>query len=468
MKFLFFIFSLFVFHSNAYTITKTIEYFDQIEFDTQMSKISGQNDEIDKIGLYHKDHKTMIDYSALSQLTQLKSLELEQHGGSIVSVENMMSVLETINLPLLEEIKLDLGINNSKLQVVLDWLLQFENLKKIDFSNNQFYYNLEEINYDFATLNQLKNFKGLYLSHTSNVGNHTYLTRIKGIENLNNLEEIDYSLNNSIDTEEIQRILSIPTLQNLNFSQSELPNNFQDLFITILPNLKMLNLEATSANLNFANFTPYLEWLKVSHYDWTNHDLRLLGKFTQLEHLDISYDATLLGKYSHPRSFLSKDNLWELQAMDPLLNLKSLNLNKQKIRGIDFVFAPNLEKLILAHSDAGNGELTKVAKLHHLEVLDLSSTKVSNKGLRHLSKLRELKTLFLKYLNMNKANFATLQSLENLDLEYAELNLDSFLTLFELHNLKTLNIKGIKSKHIDANAIEQLKLALPNCVITTK
>jgi hypothetical protein len=113
----------------------------------------------------------------------------------------------------------------------------------------------------------------------------------------------------------------------------------------------------------------------------------------------------------------------------------------------------------------GNREVAQLERLTDLAFVDLSSTKVTDDGLRHLEGLPKLMCLSLIKTGVTDAGLVHLEVLTGL--EYLHLRgtqvTDAGLKRLEgLHKLKFLGLEGTQ---VTDEGVEKLQKALPNCEI---
>ncbi|MDP7015376.1 MAG: leucine-rich repeat domain-containing protein [Pirellulaceae bacterium] len=171
----------------------------------------------------------------------------------------------------------------------------------------------------------------------------------------------------------------------------------------------------------------------------------------------------------------------DLQPLVGLKNIRRLNLSKTPVRDLSpLVELEKLEWLNLYKSQVR--EISPLAELPNLQVLDLNGTQVRDvtplSGLTNLQELglwhtpvRDLTPLAklhqLEYLRLNGSSVGDvtpLSNLKNLERLYID---DTFVSdvspLVSLTKLKQLHLPG---SEIGADAVADLKKALPKCAIT--
>lgn len=120
---------------------------------------------------------------------------------------------------------------------------------------------------------------------------------------------------------------------------------------------------------------------------------------------------------------------------------------------------PNVRKLILTRNHVGDKGVEKLAGLSKLEYLDLAQTGIGDEGLLHVSRMARLETLILSSNNSaisvgmtNKGLkvLAQLPNLRRLDLAYFELDHQGVKNLRALKSLTSLNLShnSLEDKHL--------------------
>ncbi len=228
-------------------------------------------------------------------------------------------------------------------------------------------------------------------------------------------------------------------------------------------NLLELNLSGCRNLTTLAplRYVPRLRQLSISHYsNWSSEEYDAFQSLTKLEELDLSHSETL-----------SNEGLAKILSYCP--HLKTLRLSGCK----------NLTE------DA----ITSIAKLSHLEHLDLSGCAVANGVLSHLENHPSLNTLHLRRCSLTDLDLNAIRKIPNLrDLD---LSGNTFITkihqlgqltslkiadcffisnLIELHNyryLRTLDLSGLTIGPVlpeIAPFLSELRsLSLSNCQLQT-
>ena len=129
---------------------------------------------------------------------------------------------------------------------------------------------------------------------------------------------------------------------------------------------------------------------------------------------------------------------------------------------------PNLRTLQLGGygtniADAG---MKHLPGMQRLEELDLSRTNITDAAMEFVGGITKLRKLSLREVPVNEGlqHLRQLESLESLDLSYAAVNDETLQVLTKLTALKSLDLFGTM---VTDDALSELRLALPNCHITS-
>jgi acetyl esterase/lipase len=218
----------------------------------------------------------------------------------------------------------------------------------------------------------------------------------------------------------------------------------------------------------------------------TDEDFRQIGSLVHLKTLDLNNgltDARLTQLTSLVELEYLQTNLAQVSddGLKPLTRLKSLRNVKFFHPGKAFsgtglahlAELPNLERLTVAGSFAFNDEgMAAVAKLTRLQELRTWHTGVTQAGVKQLTTLKNLKSLYLGQrlayqppacpTDETLAFLAELKSLESLQLDEARLTFAALQQLKRLPALKKLILGGIDIPKAD---VERLKQELPGVKI---
>lgn len=274
---------------------------------------------------------------------------------------------------------------------------------------------------------------------------------VETIQNLSNLRVLDVSYNDGLNIEDFDGILALPKLEILNATGCQSAGGYTK---NIHPQVRSLNLRGVHINAPGLAYTvPNLEVLFVTYFNGSIQDLVLFAELKEFYCNEVQFTETQL----------------EQMELSVLSKLEILDFSRCSAKGVPFeTFAPNLKKLILLDSNVTGGDVSHIANLENLEMLDLSGTKISAASIKKISLLSKLKSLHLNGTNIRDAAFtslAGLQNLEILELQNINLSLSDLKQLAFLTQLKLLNISGLNNQNVDSTHIEALKEALPNCTI---
>jgi len=194
--------------------------------------------------------------------------------------------------------------------------------------------------------------------------------------------------------------------------------------------------------------------VNLAHTDVTDDGLVYLAELTALELLDLNGTpvtdagmASLAGMTTIATLGLSFTGITDsgLAHLAGLSGLHSLGLISTGV------------------TDAG---LTTLGQLPNLATLDLSYTRITDAGLSQLEG-QPLTRLVLDSTAVTDAGLGTLSriaALRTLDLSYTRVTDTGVLNLKGLTALESLILRGTQ---VTANAVSELNLALPDCLVTT-
>lgn len=126
----------------------------------------------------------------------------------------------------------------------------------------------------------------------------------------------------------------------------------------------------------------------------------------------------------------------------PLAHVQSLNLALTRIgdSGAKVISRmTDLRSLFLYGAQVNDATLARIGGLTHLESLDLRSTEITNAGLVHLQRLHQLKALHLCNTEITDAGVASLKTLTQL--QYLD----------------------VRETHLTKAALDELSISLPQC-----
>lgn len=182
----------------------------------------------------------------------------------------------------------------------------------------------------------------------------------------------------------------------------------------------------------------HLRSLKAGALELTDAACISISKLTQLEELELDSNK-ITGE--------------GLRSLTALKNLRRLNLNFNPIKEDDLVVLkefPLLEEFHLSTTDSiGDATLKACSELPNLQRLILSyeTPKVTDEGLKYLSKLKHLKNFSLTNAQVTDAGLAELAKLSNLETLFLynlrSVKPGSLSFISELKNLKDIEISQV-------------------------
>jgi Leucine-rich repeat (LRR) protein len=158
----------------------------------------------------------------------------------------------------------------------------------------------------------------------------------------------------------------------------------------------------------------------------------------------------------------------QLAVLDGLSTVEKLELSGSKITSQGLRHLAGLTKLYMLHLDGtqvGDDGLAHLARLHGLGVLSLDNTRVTDSGLVQLQRMPQLERLYLNgtlITDAGLAHLATLKNLKELSLVETQIS-DAGLT--HLKGLKNLEMLKVHDTRVTQNGMNELHAALPKCVI---
>ena len=244
-----------------------------------------------------------------------------------------------------------------------------------------------------------------------------------------------------------------------------------------LTNLTILDLECRSmAGQGLKELAPLkklsrLYLIGMARSDAMLLSLREIGRlhaFSSAFGKNTSYypptqDAVVELSLNHPA--VSDDGL---KALVPLKNLAVLDLSTSKVTDAgmkDVASHKNLISLKLGRTEVSDAGLKELAPLSKLYLLDLTSTQVSDAGMKDLARLKSLSSLTLGRTNLTAAGLKGLSGLKNLtmlNLHNTKITDDGLKDLAQLKKLTSLELTGTL---MTKPGIAALRRALPKCMI---
>lgn len=122
-------------------------------------------------------------------------------------------------------------------------------------------------------------------------------------------------------------------------------------------------------------------------------------------------------------------------------------------------YLPNLLDIDLANTKITNDELSSLAKLKALKVIDLSGTGISTQGIEHLKDLSQLEELNLKDTKIDNNSLAVIAGLRNLQKLYLDntaITGSGLATLKEMQSLRVLSLTNTKIDNDSLGELEKL------------
>jgi Leucine-rich repeat (LRR) protein len=300
-------------------------------------------------------------------------------------------------------------------------------------------------------VSQLKSLKGLYISGTGQVTNEG----LAPLQDLPNLEEITIDGLNKINTRSLCYLSKIPSLKKLSIIGGKVTDEGL-IYLRDFPQLKRLmlgNTEITDSGLQFFSNLQQLEDLDLYNTNVTDAGISHLIKLKSLRQLTL-----VKSPYS------KKERITE-KAAPYLAQIKTLEyLEVENITLTDYAVSelsklPNLKSLYATTGRTGkpitDQGLQHLSKIKSLELLDISTDAVTDKGLAALAQLPNLKRLFMyscpKITDKGLSKIANMKNLENLSLnifspgssEQTYVTISGLSCLNKITNLKSLDLEGI-------------------------
>lgn len=211
-----------------------------------------------------------------------------------------------------------------------------------------------------------------------------------------------------------------------------------------------------------------LKSLSLSGKDLNDDQLKMLSGLKGLESIMINGTVLTDDGYKH---FTAFPKLKKLSIFHPSRKLEAFNGS-----GLAHLKAlPELDSLTFAGATAGDEALEAVGQLTQLESFREWHNTETSDGLKHLTMLKNLKSVRLgqrlpnwgkdtpaSFDNDSIAILAKIPSLESVELTEARLNYDAVVQLKELPNLKKIIISQVDISEAD---VEKLKAAMPGVEI---
>jgi len=215
--------------------------------------------------------------------------------------------------------------------------------------------------------------------------------------------------------------------------------------------------------------------MAISSSSFTDADLRVVGRFEDLEHLKIN-ESKLTDEGLVFIKSLKKLNVLDLRNNIKLRgigigNLKECHLYSLFLSGcpVDdeamkhIIELESLRSLSLAGTKISDKSLALVAKMKKLETLSLDQTKLTNAGIAHLKVMPKLTTLYLDKTAISDDFLANgPRNLTWLSISGTEVTDKSIKQILELEHLEVLNVRSTK---ITAKGVLILRQKSPRLTI---
>jgi hypothetical protein len=157
-----------------------------------------------------------------------------------------------------------------------------------------------------------------------------------------------------------------------------------------------------------------------------------------------------------------------LAHMKGMTQLKALSLDGTKITDDGLVHLEKmtqLEELWLEGTQITDKGLAHLDGMTNLEALSLDGTQISDNGLAHLENMTKLELLSLGRTQISDSGLAHLEGLTKLTHLYLDFTQISDSGLAHLEGLIELESLSLKDTQITDNGVKKLQRALPNCRI---
>ncbi len=377
-----------------------------------------------------------LDLSILTNLTNLRHLDLEGHRRRDISDLKNLKNLRQLNL------------RQNKIND-LSSLKPLTNLERLELSQNE-----------IIDLSPLKNLTSLYqlqlinnlIQDISPLANLTRLTElhltankiddISDLENLTNLRILDLIFNHDFD---ILPLANLNQLEELSLGEIQLNDITPLKNLTELKNLRIVN--AQLEDITPLQYLVNLETLSLSENRIS--DISPLENLTNLRSLylsdnqisDISILTSLINLMDLGLTNNAINDIPDLSNSDALFNLY---LGKNNINDISILSnVQSIRRIDL--SDNQINDITPLSNLTLIRSVNLSNNLVSNASV--LENFIAIESLYLE--NNEISNISFLENLTNLKYLYLRTNQIEDISVIE-------NQTGLRSLHLDQNLIDDI------------
>jgi len=381
----------------------------------------------------------VISLNPILQLKELIYLDLN----GIVSAD-LVSVGQNIDFSVLSELSelVDLNISNNNINS-LSMINNLINLHTLKINNNP-------IN-DFSGIEQLKSLENIEMKYMN------YINFIS-LEKLGNLKKLDCSFSNLDNITEIFSLdrlisLNLSGIQMINIVDLNKMNQLEELFlskcglidVSFLSQFKELKIVDISENEIFdIEFLSELKNLTNINMSFNKIERLNLNNYPVLENLTINNNLLqgigFLTNLPILKSVDLANNQLTYLELNGSTNITELNLNKNSIS--DLTFIKNLDRLNILIADNNPINTIVLQNLPKLNYLSLKGTNIKD-----VSSVYEMSSLI--YLDISDCRNTNIDGIENLaNLEQLYINLNKSPTNFELSalvKLKNLEIYNMQN-----------------------
>lgn len=337
-----------------------------------------------------------VNSTFLASLSQLKSLT--KIAFNAVNEEFSLKSLQHLNvLTALKEISVNCNEYDNKGpdEILLEGLF---NLQKLHLS----FEFLKDIHLD--KIKDFTNLKDLKLDHCENLSDQT-LSKLKDLTKLTKL-----SLKNCPSfTSQGLLGLNLRNLKELELSECRFGQALIPLF-SLFTQLATLGLN--EANFGFTEILKFtnlqtLKSLAVKRASFNPRDFNLIGKFTNLQFLNIKYLGGAGGAQLSDELTVNLKNLTLLTSLNLNYNQELTDQTIQSLAGLT-----NLKTLALSTLKITNRGVKYLSNLHNLVHLEMDGTQIKgSEGIKYLVKLHKLEWLSIRHCQVRQSDLKALKKL---------------------------------------------------------
>ena len=366
-------------------------------------------DDIEYIEILNLAHNQIEDLSCLSKLPRVHTLRLNNNSISalkgIEKLKEVKSLIITFNqiskVEIIESIQglEELNLYNNKIERI-QGLEKLSGLRTLILMGNKIdkiskikgldaLINLEVLRLDFNLMSSLEGISKLDSLKDFSVSENKFLTNIKNIKLLKNLEKLNLSICKITDISEIR---NLKELKELYLYSNEIVNidplfDLEHLEKLYLFHNKIINMVDLSKNVNLKNINLGVnKIINISGLNGLKNLEELVFSKNKIQKIEGLGELIKL-KYL----YLDDNEIEIIEGLENLTNLNSLVLAENRIKkivGLDYNI--NLEKIILAENKIEKIEgLENLIKLKELILTENKITRIE--GIESLSNLNTLK-----------------------------------------------------------------------------